>query len=119
MTTGLAPFLRGHDQAALRQRVGVVACGVARASDEPFPVVAVADRELPGSAFLAATDEILLADRWAIGRDAVCRRAAAIRVLDHRGTALRAVLCRSLDDPHLWQWMRVSAGGVAIASKET
>src|SRR5207247_9208484 len=85
---------------------------------EPLPVVAVPDGELARPAFLAATDEILLTDGRAIGRDAIRGRAAAIRVLDHRCAALRAVLFRTLDDPDLRQRVCVPASGVAIASEE-
>src|SRR3989475_1022733 len=119
MSARLAAVFRGHDETPLRQRVRVVAGRVTRAPDEPLPIIAVANRELSRSAFLAAADEILDTDGGAIGCDAVGRGAAAIHVLDHRRAALRAVLFRSLDDPHLRQGVRVPAGGVAVASEET
>src|SRR5256885_3922507 len=119
MSARLAAVFRGHDETPLRQRVRVVAGRVTRAPDEPLPIIAVANRELSRSAFLAAADEILDTDGGAIGCDAVGRGPAAIRVLDHRRAALRAVLFRSLDDSHLRQGVRVPAGGVAVASEET
>src|SRR6184192_1766459 len=118
MATGFATLLRGHDETSLRQRIRVVTSRVTRAPDEPLPVVAVPDGELARPTFLAATDEILLTDGRAIGRDAIRGRAAAIRVLDHRCAALRAVLFRTLDDPDLRQRVCVPASGVAIASEE-
>src|SRR5437016_1993079 len=118
MATGFATLLRGHDEASLWQRIRVVTGRVTRAPDEPLPVVAVPDGELARPAFLAATDEILLADGRAIGRHAISGRAAAIRVRDHRCAALRAVLFRPLDDPDLRQRVCVPASGVAIASEE-
>src|SRR5438034_11398859 len=92
MVAGLATIRRRHDETALRKRIGVVALRVGRASDESFPVVPVADRELAGSALLARSDEIPLPDGGAIRGDAVGRGPATIRVLDHRGAALRTIL---------------------------
>src|SRR5437016_11413881 len=118
MATGFATLLRGHDETSLRQRIRVVTSRVTRAPDEPLPVVAVPDGELARPTFLAATDEIFLADARAIGRPAIRGREADIRALDHRCAALRAVLFRPLDDPDLRQRVCVPASGVAIASEE-
>src|SRR2546429_8643284 len=118
MVAGLATIRRRHDESALRKRIGVVALLVVRASDESFPVVPVADREFAGSALLARSDEIPLPDGGAIGCDAVARGSAAIRVLDHRGAALRTILLGALNDAHLRQRMRVPAGRIAVATEE-
>src|SRR5205814_5452199 len=118
MVAGLATIRRRYDESARRQRIGVVALQVVRAADESFPVVPVADREFAGSALLARSDESPLPDGGAIGCDAVGRGSAAIRVLDHRGAALRTILLGALDDAHLRQRMRVPAGRIAVATEE-
>src|SRR3990172_869873 len=118
MPARLAPVLRGDDEPPLGQRVGIVAVRVRRASDEPLPAHAVADRQLACSALLALADEVRGSDRRAVGGHAERRRAPAIRVSDHGRAALRARLRRALDGSRLREGMRVPALGVPRASEE-
>src|SRR5438309_2193554 len=118
MPARVAPLVRRDDEPALGERIGVVAGRVFRAAHEPLPVRPVADHQLAVSALFAAADEVLLADRWTVGGDAIARRAPAIRVLDHRRAAFGAVLLRALDDSDLRQGMGVPACGISVAPEE-
>src|SRR5439155_12099482 len=71
MAARVAPLLGRDDEAALGKRVRIVARRILRAAHETLPVGAVADHQLPISALFAAADEVLLADRWTVGRDAI------------------------------------------------
>src|SRR6266571_2483117 len=114
----VASVFRRHDEPALRERVGVIAFRIARAADEPLAVGPVPDAEFPVAALLAPTDEVLLPNGRTIGGDAVRRRAPSVRVLDHRGAALRTVLLGALDGPHLRERMRIPTRRVSIAPEE-
>src|SRR5207245_77942 len=95
MPARVAPLVRRDDEPALGERIGVVAGRVFRAAHEPLPVRPVADHQFAIAALFAAADEVLLADRWTVGGDAIARRAPAIRVLDHRRAAFGAGLLRA------------------------
>src|SRR3989475_5353537 len=119
MATRVAPLLRRDDEASLGERVRVIAARILRAADETLSVRPVADHQFSIPAFFAAADEVLLPDRWTVGRDAIRRCAAAVRVFDHRRAAFGTVLLHALDDPDLRQGMRVSACGIPVAPEES
>src|SRR5436309_1865059 len=113
-----APLLGRDDEAALGKRVRIVARRILRAAHETLPVGPVADHQLPISALFAAADEVLLADRWTVGRDAITRRPPAVGMFDHGRAAFRAVFLRALDDSDLRQWVGVPTRGVPVAAEE-
>src|SRR6266567_282283 len=78
----------------------------------------MADRQLAVAALLALADEVLLPDGRAIGRDAIGRRATAVRVRDHGSAALRTVLGSPLDGAHLRKRMVVPACGIPVTAEE-
>src|SRR5207245_4585081 len=110
----VAPLFRRDDEAALGERVRVIATGILRPPNDTLSVRPVTNHHFSIPAFLAPADEVLLPDRWTVGCDAVCRRAPAVRVFDHRRAAFGTVLLRALDDSDLRQGMRVSACGIPV-----
>src|SRR2546428_452804 len=118
MPARVAPLVRRDDEPSLGERIGVVTGRVFRAAYETFPVRPVADHQFAVSALFAAADEVLLADGWTVGGDAIARRPPTIRMLDHRRAAFGTVLLRALDDSDLRQGMGVPARGIPVASKE-
>src|SRR5207245_9521057 len=118
MASRVAPLVRWDDEPALGERIRVVASGVLRAAHEALPVRPMTDHQFAISALFAAADEVLLADGWTVGGDAIARRAPAIRMLDHRRAAFGAVLLRALDDSNLRQGMGVPARRISVASEE-
>src|SRR3989442_995116 len=118
MAARVAPLLGRDDEAALGERVRIVARRILRAAHATLPVGPVPDHPLPISALFAAADEVLLADRWTVGRDAITRRPPAVGMFDHGRAAFRAVFLRALDDSDLRQWVGVPTRGVPGAAEE-